>query len=93
VYSPPGSFDSQVYSSPGSHKFDSPLYSLLGSRDFLLYSTQAIIDSPGVFITGESKIHLTGAFNTRKSRFHGEFTTMESRFPGVFTTAELFSQF
>ncbi len=74
--------------SPGSHKFDSPVYSLPGIRDFPGLVNTGYNRHPGVFITRESKIWLSGEFITQESELPGAFTTEESRLPGVFTTAE-----
>jgi hypothetical protein len=51
----PRSLDSQVYSSVSSNKFDSPVYSLPGSRDSPVFSTQGIIDSLVYSLLGSQK--------------------------------------
>jgi hypothetical protein len=51
----PGSFDSSVYSTLGGHKFDFPVYSLLGSRDLPVYLIEGRIDSAVYLLPGTQK--------------------------------------
>jgi hypothetical protein len=69
VYSPPRSLESPVDSLPGSHKFVSLVYSLPGSRDFPVFSTQSIIYST-VFSLPGSKNFYSSVYSPPGSRFY-----------------------
>jgi hypothetical protein len=71
-----------VYSSPGSNKFVSPVYSLPRSKDSLEYSTQGITDRPVYSLPGSSD---SPVFHYRGVLTPWCFTTREPTLPVVTT--------